>query len=170
MQSRKLNGFVLNKSMETIVKNGIAQAKMIPMEDIDHPTEVGGVWKVKLQTTPGQWYDVSKPHRIYVAYSCEWSIHGNCCKHKLAILKVSTEFSWSTILDYLGTYYGSLRRGSEALMQHQTVLDPFEDFSNDTDDDDDDNDSADDPNNAEQHVNILSENMENVDNNDTIHA
>ena len=48
MQSRKLNEFVLSKSLETIVKNNIARAKMIPVEDIDHPTEVGKVWKVKL--------------------------------------------------------------------------------------------------------------------------
>ena len=41
-------------------------------------------------------------------------------------------------------YYGSLRGGLEALMQHQTILDPFEDFSNDTDDDDDDDDDSDD--------------------------
>ena len=43
MQSRKLNRFVLNKSVETTMKNNIAHAKMIRMEDIDHPTEVGGV-------------------------------------------------------------------------------------------------------------------------------
>ena len=170
MQSRKLNGFVLNKSIETTVKNGIARAKMIPVEDIDHPTEVGGVWKVKLQTTPGWWYDVSEPHSIYAGCSCKWSIRGNCCKHQLAILKVSTEFSWSTILEYLGTYYGSLRGGLEALMQHQIVLDPFEDLSNDTSDEDDDNDSGDDPDSGEEHVNNSNDNMENVDNSDTNHA
>ena len=71
MQSRKLNGFVLNKSVETTVKNGIARAKMIPVEDIDHPTEVGGVWKVKSQTTPSWWYDVSKSNSIYAGCSCE---------------------------------------------------------------------------------------------------
>ena len=43
MQSKKLNGFVLNKSVETMVKNGIARAKMLPVEDIDHPTKVDGV-------------------------------------------------------------------------------------------------------------------------------
>ena len=71
MQSRKLNGFVLNKSVETAVKNGIARAKMIPVEDIDHSTEVSGVWKVKLQTTPSRWYDVSKSNSIYAGCSCE---------------------------------------------------------------------------------------------------
>ena len=96
MQSRKLNGFVLNKSVETIVKNGIARAKMILVKDIDHPTEIGGVWKVKSQTTQSWWYDVSEPHTIYAACSCEWSICENYYKHQLAILKVSTEFSWST--------------------------------------------------------------------------
>ena len=170
MQSRKLNGFVLNKSVESIVKNGIARARMIPVEDIDHPTEVGGVWKVKSQTTPDQWYDVSEPHSIYAGCSCEWSIRGNCCKHQLAILKVSTEFSWSTILEYLGTYYGSLRGGLEALMQHQIVLDPFEDLSNDTDDEDDDNDSGDDPDSGEQHMINISESVENMANSDTNHV
>ena len=53
------------------MKNGIAQTKMILVEDIDHPIEVGGVWKVKSQITPSGWYDVSKPHSIYAAYSCE---------------------------------------------------------------------------------------------------
>ena len=81
MQSRKLNRFVLNKSVQTIVKNGIAQAKMTPVEDIDHSTKVGGVWKVKSQTTPGRWYNVSEPRSIYADYSCEWSIRGNCYKH-----------------------------------------------------------------------------------------
>ena len=123
MQSRKLNGFILNKSVESTVKNGIARARMISVEDIDHPIEVGGEWKVKSQTTLGWWYDVSEPHSIYTACSCEWSIRGNYCKHQLAILKVSTEFSWSTILEYLGIYYGSLHEGLEALMQHRTVLD-----------------------------------------------
>ena len=103
---------------------------------------------MKSQTTPGRWYDVSEPHSIYVACSCEWSIRGNCCKHQLAILKVSTEFSWSIILEYLGTYYGSLCGGLEALMQHRTILDPFEDPSNDINDDDHDNDSGDDPDNG----------------------
>ena len=79
------------------------------------------------------------------------------------------EFSWSTILEYLGTYYGSLREGLEALMQHQIVLDPFKDFSNDIDDDDDD-DSANDRDNGEQHVNNISDSMENVEDGDTIHA
>ena len=100
------------------MKNDIARARMIPMEDIDHPTEVGRAWKVKLQTTLGRCYNVSKPHSIYAGCSCEWSIRENCCKHQLAILKVSTEVSWTTILEYLGTYYGSLRGGLEALMQH----------------------------------------------------
>ena len=79
---------------------------------------------------------MSEPHSMYAACSCEWSIRENCSKHQLAILKVSKEFSWSTILEYLGTYYGSLCGGLEALMQHRTVLDPFEDLSNNTDDDD----------------------------------
>ena len=55
-------------------------------------------------------------------------------------------------------------------MQHQTILDPFEDFNNDTNDDDDDDDSGDDLDNGKQHVNNISESMENVDNSDTIHA
>ena len=93
MQSRKLNKFVLNKSVESTVKNDIARSKMISVEDIDHPTKVRGVWKVKLQTILGRWYDVSEPHSIYTACSCEWSIRGNFCKHQLAILKVRKEFS-----------------------------------------------------------------------------
>ena len=85
-------------------------------------------------------------------------------------IKVSTEFSQSTILEYLGTYYESLRWGLEALMQHRTVLDPFEDLNNDTDDEDDDNDSGDDPDSGEQHVNNISESLGNVDNSDTNHV
>ena len=79
------------------------------------------------------------------------------------------EFLWSTILEYLGTYYGSLRGGLEALMQHRIVLDPFEDLSNDTNDEDDDNDNGDDPNSGE-HVKNISKSLENVDNSDTNHA
>ena len=111
---------------------------MISVEDIDHLSEVGGVWKVKSQMTSSQWYDVSELHSIYAVCSCEWNIRGNCCKHQLAILKVSMGFLFSTILEYLGTYYGSLRGDLEALIQHQIVLNPFEDFNNDTDDDDND--------------------------------
>ena len=59
------------------MKNDIARAKMIPVEDIDHPTEVGGAWKVKLQTIPRRLYNVSEAHSIYAACSCEWSICGN---------------------------------------------------------------------------------------------
>ena len=170
MHSRKLNGFVLNKSMESTMKNDIVRVRMISVEDIDHLTEVGGVWKVKSQTILGRWYDVSKPHSIYAACSCEWSIRRNCCKHQLAILKISTKFSWSTILEYLGTYYGSIHGGLEAVMQHQTVLDPFKDLSNDTYDDDDNNDSGDDLDNGEQHVNNINHSMENMDNSDTNHV
>jgi len=38
MQERKLNGFVLNKSVQKIVENGIIRAKDIPLEDIVQPT------------------------------------------------------------------------------------------------------------------------------------
>ena len=72
-------------------------------------------------------------------------------------------------MEYLRTYYGSLCGGLEALMQHQIVLDPFENFSNDIDDDDDD-DSADDRDNDEQHVNNGSDTMENMEDSDAIHA
>ena len=43
MQSGKLNEFVLNKFVQTTMKNNIARAKMISEEDINHPTEVGGL-------------------------------------------------------------------------------------------------------------------------------
>ena len=58
-------------------------------------------------------------------------------------------------------------------MEHRIVLDPFENLSNNIDDDDDgvdDDDHANDHDNGEQHVNNISESMQNVDNNDTIHA
>ena len=47
-------------------------------------------------------------------------------------------------------------------MQHQTVLNPFEDFSNNTDDDDRDN--------GQQDVNNVNDSMENMEDNNTIHA
>ena len=113
---------------------------------------------------------MSKPHSIYTACSYEWSIRGNCCKHQLAILKVSMEFPWNTILEYLETYYGSLCGELEALMQHQIILDLFEHLNNDANDDNDDNDSGDDLDNGEQHVNNINDSMKNVDNSDTNHA
>ena len=93
MQSRELNKFVLNNSESTIVKNGIVRAKEIPMEDIEHPTEVSEIWKVKLQNTPNRCYDISKSHTQYVFCSCEWNNCGNYCELQLTILKVSTKFS-----------------------------------------------------------------------------
>ena len=68
----------------------------------------------------------------------------------------------------MGTYYGSHCGELEALIQHPTVLDSFEDISNNIYDDDDD--SADNRDNGEQHVNNISESMENVEDSDNIHA
>ena len=79
------------------------------------------------------------------------------------------EFSWNTILEYLGRYYGFLYEGLEALMQHQTILNPFEDFTKDIDNDDDD-DNNDDYYNGQQDVNNVNDSIENMEDNDPIRA
>ena len=49
------------------------------------------------------------------------------CKHQLAIIKASTDISWGVMLEFLGTYYGSLRGGIEAMFELSVPINPFED-------------------------------------------
>ena len=49
------------------------------------------------------------------------------CKHQLGIIKASTDISWGVILEFFGTYYGSLRSGIEAMFELSVPINPFED-------------------------------------------
>ena len=124
---RKLNGFVLNKRVENIVAIGITKAMTILLEHIRrHETPIEGC-QVQSQNTPGRWYDVIDPYTSYASCSCEWCIRGNMCKHQLGIIKASTDISWGVILEFFGTYYGSLRSGIEAMFELSVPINPFED-------------------------------------------
>ena len=124
---KKFNDFILNKRMENIVANDIIKAKTIPLEHIRrHETPMRG-WQVQSQDIPGRWYDVIDPYTSYASCSCEWCIRGNMCKHQLAIIKASTDIPWGVMLEFLGTYYGSLRGGIEAMFELSIPINPFED-------------------------------------------
>ena len=112
LQGQKVNGYIRNKSVEGIVERGIAQAKKISLQDILPPREGDLLWKVQSQSVQGRWYEIHTPFTLYACCSCEWSIRGNFCKHQLLVLKVSTNLSWQTMLEYLGTFYGSIRGGA----------------------------------------------------------
>ena len=144
MESRKLIGFVLNKSVEKIVESDILHAKQIVLQDIVSLADASIIWKVASQSIVGRWYDIPEPYTQYACCSFEWSIRGNMYKHQLAILKVSTNLSWSVILEFLGTFYGSLRGGLDVMFKHQVSQDLFGDFGyggDSRDDDDDDGDA-----------------------------
>ena len=49
------------------------------------------------------------------------------CKHQLAIIKAFTDIPWDVMLEFLGTYYGSLRGGIEAMFELNIPINPFED-------------------------------------------
>ena len=124
---KKLNGFVLNKRIEKIVANAITKAKTIPLDHIRrHEATMGGC-QVQSQNIHGRWYDVINPYTLYASCSCEWYIRGNMCKHQLTIIKASTDISWGVMLEFLGTYYGSLRGGIEAMFELSVPINPFED-------------------------------------------
>ena len=94
-QERKLHGFVRNKFVKKSVAAGITKAKAIPLEHIHRHRSEEGRWEVQSQTVPGRWYDISNPYTTYASCSCEWAIRGNLCKHQLAVIKFSTDISWT---------------------------------------------------------------------------
>jgi hypothetical protein len=49
----KLNGFVLIKSLEKVVEDGLLCAKRIPLHHILHPKEDSTVWRVASHTIEG---------------------------------------------------------------------------------------------------------------------
>ena len=49
------------------------------------------------------------------------------CKHQLAIIKASRDIPWGVMLEFLGTYYGSLCGGIEAMFELSVPINPFED-------------------------------------------
>ena len=133
---RKINGFVLNKNVEKIVASGISKIKAIPIEHVErHPT-IEGHWQVHSQSALGRWYDVLDPYTKYALCSCEWAIRGNMCKHQFVIIKFSANISWNDMLEILGIYYGSLRRGLQAMLEHSGPVDPFEDLNKYEDEED----------------------------------
>ena len=133
---RKVNGFVLNKHFERIVANGIAKANAIPIQHVQRHPSIEGAWQVHSQSALGRWYGILDPYTKYTSCSCEWAIRGNMCKHQLAVIKSSTDISWDDMLEFLGTYYGSLRGGLEAMFEHNVPIDPFEDLDGDEDEED----------------------------------
>jgi hypothetical protein len=68
---------------------------------------------------------------------------GQYVQAPIGYLKVSTDLSWSVILEFLGTFYGSLRGGLDAMFKHQVPRDPFGDFGCGGDSGDDDDDDGD---------------------------
>ena len=83
-------------------------------------------WHVQSQTAPSRWYDIIEPYTSYASCSYEWCIRENMCKHQLAIIKTSTDISWGVMLEFLGTYYESLRGGIGTMFELSIPIGPFE--------------------------------------------
>jgi len=52
-------------------------------------------------------YKVPLPFIKYVCCTCEWVLHGNLCKHQVAIFFTFIDFIKKNIIQYYGTWYGS---------------------------------------------------------------
>jgi hypothetical protein len=77
---------------------------------------------VQSQQHPNMTYKVPLPFTKYACCTCEWALHGNLCKHQVAIFLTCTDLTKENIIQYCGTWYGSDRGGFAAMFADPTYL------------------------------------------------
>jgi hypothetical protein len=77
-------------------------------------------------------YKVQLPFTKYACCTCEWALHGNLCKHQVAIFLTCTDLTKENIIQYCGTWYGFNREGFVAIFIDLTYLHIY---ANESDDD-----------------------------------
>ncbi len=94
MAEMKKHKFIKNKVVEHIVKSNVEKATLIPHTNVTHGiddlNEIGHAWMVWNQQHLNMTYKVPLPFTKYVCCTCEWVMHGNLCKHQVAILLTCT--------------------------------------------------------------------------------
>ncbi len=121
--------------MECIMKMNVEKAALIPHTNathgIDDSNETGHAWMVQNQQHPNMTYKVPHPFTKYACCKCEWALHGNLCKHQVAIFLTCTNLTKENIIQYCGTRYGSNRGGFVAMFVDPTYLHIYDNESND---------------------------------------
>jgi hypothetical protein len=127
--------------MEHIVKMSVEKATLILHTNVTHgiddSNEIGHAWMVRNQQHPNMTYKVPLPFTKYAYCTCEWALHGNLCKHQVAIFFTCTNLTKKYIIQYCGTWYGSDRGGFVATFVDPTYLHIYNNESNDEEVDED---------------------------------
>jgi hypothetical protein len=131
----KKRGFIRNNIMERIVKMNIEKATLIPHTNVTHGiddlNETSHAWMVRSQQHSNMTYKVPLPFTKYACCTCEWALHGNLCKHQVAIFLTCIDLTKENIIQYCGTWYGSDHGGFAAMFADPTYLLIYDNESND---------------------------------------
>ncbi len=88
--------------MERIVKTSVEKATLIPHTNVTHgiddSNETSHAWMVQNQQHPNMTYKVSFPFTKYACCTCEWALHGNLCKHQVAIFLTCIDLTKENII------------------------------------------------------------------------
>jgi hypothetical protein len=82
-------------------------------------------------------YKVPLPFTKYACCTREWALHGNLCKHQVAIFLACTDFTKENIIQYCGTRYGYDCGGFVAMFTNPTYLHIYDNKFDDEEADED---------------------------------
>ncbi len=127
--------------MERIVKTSIKKATLIPHTNVTHGiddlNETGHAWMVPSQQHPNMTYKVPLPFTKYVCCTCEWALHGNLCKHQVALFLTCVDLTKKYIIQYCETWYGFDREGFATMFVDLTYLHIYDNEFDDEEADED---------------------------------
>jgi len=123
------------------VKTSVEKATLIPHTNVTHgiddSNEISHAWMVQSQQHLNMTYKVPFFFTKYVCCTCEWALHGNLCKHQVAIFLTCIDLTKENIIQYYGTWYGSNRGGFAAMFANPTYLHIYDNESDDEEADED---------------------------------
>jgi hypothetical protein len=135
MAEMKKCKLIKNKVVEHIVKTSIEKDTLIPHTNVTHgiddSNETGHAWMVQNQQHLNMTYKVPFPFTKYVYCTCEWVLHGNLCKHQVAILFTYIDLTKENIIQYYGIWYGSNHGGFATMFVDATYLHIYDNESGD---------------------------------------
>ncbi len=137
----KKRGFIKNKVVEHIMKTSIKKATLIPHTNVTYgindSNKTSHAWMVRSQQHSNMTYMVPLPFTKYVCCTCEWVLHGNLCKHQVAIFFTCTDLIKENIIQYCGTWYGFDRGGFVVMFVDPTYLHIYDNEFDDEEADED---------------------------------
>jgi hypothetical protein len=98
---------------------------------IDDLKEIGHAWMVRSQQHQNMTYKVPLFFTKYACCTCEWVLHGNLCKHQVAIFLTCTDLTKRNIIQYYGTWFRYDHGGFVAMFADPTYLHIYDIDSND---------------------------------------